>query len=874
MKKNEDFSRKPAHFLKSACLALCLGSYGGSAFCAESAYAEQSLLTVRMNNRTVKDVFSYIEKNSEFIFVYHGSDINLNRKVSVDVNNQPVESILNNMFGGTDIEYIINDRQIIVRRKATGNKTVVTVGPQQEKKITVKGNVKDSTGEPLIGVNVLIKGSNIGSVTDIDGNFSLKDVDADAVISVSYIGYETQDISLAGKNYIDIMLREDSETLDEVVVVGYGTQKKSSMTASVATVSAKEIQKQVTSNVASTLQGRTPGVEVLQGGEAGADVKILVRGAGSFGATEPLYVIDGAFSGNGLNSVNPADIASIEILKDGSAAAIYGSRAANGVVIITTKTGKQGKPVVDISATLSLQTPSKQLDYMNADQWRSWAKVVAANSNVTPGSEITNPSNLGLNTDWQDLYFQNAPMYNVHAGISGGAENSTYNVSLGYFKQDGIVIDTGYDKYNARINGSYKKGRLSISENASLSYTSQKPKVNMDMGIPNAPVKDEFGRYVSVPSEYYIDATTRDINPLAILYNTDVKNTTIDLTGSFNLGFNFCKGFDYKLTMGGSYVSTHSYNHISAYQTMWDDNDEPVSGYGQGYTSLTENRASSSNYTIDNILTYNNTFGGHSIDAMIGTSWMREFNRSMGISSDNNDLGASTVTTYNGSGTIGTKEFNSALLSFFARLNYNYNERYLLSASIRRDESSKFAKSYRVGYFPAVSVGWNIHNEKFFDIPWVSKAKVRASYGELGANFIDPYSFLSLAYGPIPAVFGTNQNIDSRQMGYVTRFAQENLKWETAVSKNIGLELSFLNNSINFTAEYFWKTNKDLLAPLAPLPSSGQTIIINDGDLPYFNSASVENRGLELSLGYRKQINDWSVDIQGNISFLTNKVKS
>lgn len=740
----------------------------------------------------------------------------------------------------------------------------------QQKSIAVK--VVDTHNEPVIGASVLEKGTSNGTITNLDGECTLK-VSPDATLIISYIGYQKQEISVAGKNNLNVVLEEDSEQLDEVVVVGYGVQKKSSMTGAVASISSKEINKQITSNVASALQGRTPGVEILQnGGEAGADVKILIRGAGSFGATEPLYVIDGAFS-SGLSSVNPTDIESMEVLKDGAAAAIYGSRAANGVVLITTKSGKKGKPKVEISTSVSLQTPSKKLDFMNAEEWRTWAVATAANSGLTPGNEVTNPTNPGLNTDWQDIYMKNAPMYNANASISGGGENSTYNFSLGYLKQDGIIIETGYDKYNARVNGTYKKGRLTISENAALSYTTKKPSIRLFMGLPNVPVTNEKGEDISVPGEYYIDPSV-ETNVLALIHNSDVKNTTLDITGSFNIGFNICKGFDYKLTLGGSNVITHSYNHVKAYQTMWDDNNDPVSGYGQGYSSLNETRGASSNYTIDNILTYNNTFAGHTINAMVGTSWMREFNRTMSISSDNNDLGAPTVTTYSGPGTVNTLEYNSALLSFFARLNYDYKGRYLLSASIRSDKSSKFAKGYRVGYFPSVSVGWNIHEESFFKVPWISKMKVRASYGELGANFIDPYSFLSLAYGPIPAVFGTNQTVGSRMLGYVTKFAEENLKWETAISKNVGLEMSFLNNSLTFTAEYFWKDNNDLLAPLAPLPSSGQTIIINNGDLPVFNSASVSNTGLELSLGYRKAINDWNFDIQGNISFLRNKVKS
>ena len=689
---------------------------------------------------------------------------------------------------------------------------------------------------------------------------------------ISYIGYTTQEFTVGDKTIIDVILSEDTEQLDEVIVVGYGVQKKSSMTAAVASVSAKEITKQVTSNVASALQGRTPGVEILQnGGEAGGDVSILIRGAGTFGSTEPLYIVDGAVSNNGINSLNPNDIESIEILKDGSAAAIYGSRAANGVVLVTTKSGKNGKTIVDINGSFSYQTPSKMLDFMNAEQWRGFANTVADNSPAFDRApQNVNPTNPDMSTDWQDLYYQNAAMWNLSAAISGGGENSTFSTSIGYTNQDGIIIQSNYEKYNARVNGSYKKGRFTITENLSIAHTTkQSPPAGRSIMLPTLPVTDALGRYVSTPLADGYSTTNTDItNPLASIYARDSYTKKTDITGSLSIGLDIWKGIKYKLNLAGSYLNTHGYRHTPAYVSYWDANGTPDSHFSQPYTSLSESRGENFNYTIDNLLTYNGTFSGHTFDVLLGTSWMREYYRIMSIDSGVNDLGAPAVTTYNGAGTIGSNELNSALLSFFARVNYDYKNRYLLSLSIRSDESSKFAKDQRVGYFPSVSAGWNIHQEEFFNVSWMSKLKIRGSYGELGANFIDPYSFLSLAYGPVPTIFN-----DKRQYGYVTRLAQTDLTWETAVSSNVAVEMGFLNNSLNFTAEFFLRRNNDLLAPLESLPSSGQTIIVNDGDLPYYNTASVENKGLELSLGYRKTWNDWSVDIQGNISFLENKVR-
>lgn len=585
---------------------------------------------------------------------------------------------------------------------------------------TITGTVIDANNEPVIGASVLEKGTSNGTITNLDGEYSLS-VSAGATLVFSYIGYKTQEVSIGNKTTIKITLVEDSEQLDEVVVVGYGVQKKSSMTASVASVSAKEINKLVTSNVTSALQGRTPGVEVLQnGGEAGADVSILIRGAGTFGSTEPLYIIDGAVSNNGINSLNPNDISSIEILKDASAAAIYGSRASNGVVLVTTKSGKSGKTVVEINGSFSYQTPTKMLDFMNAEQWRTFANQVADNSPAFDRApQNVNPTNPNLSTDWQDLYYQNAAMWNLSAAISGGGENSTFSTSIGYANQDGIIIQSNYEKYNARVNGTYKKGRFTITENLSIAHTSkQSPPAGRSIMLPTIPVKDELGRYVSTPLLDGYSITQSDItNPLASIYARDNYTKKTDITGSLSIGVDIWKGIKYKLNLAGSYLNTHGYTHTPAFASYWDENGTPNSNFSQPYTSLSESRGESFNYTIDNLLTYNGTFGGHTFDVLLGTSWMREFYRTMSIDSGVSDLGAPAVTTYNGAGTVGSNELNSALLSFFARLNYDYKNRYLLSLSIRSDESSKFAKGNRVGYFPSVSVGWNIHQESFLKYP-------------------------------------------------------------------------------------------------------------------------------------------------------------
>lgn len=732
----------------------------------------------------------------------------------------------------------------------------------------MSGTVTDSRGNAIAGASIREIGTAARStISDSKGKFTLH-VAPDAVLEIRHIGYKTQEVSVAGRSGVTVRLQEDVLWVDEVVVVGYGMQKKSSLTAAVASTPVGEVRKQVAGNPASALQGFVPGVEVLQkGGEPGAEVKLLIRGAGTFGTTEPLYIIDGAISSNGLNSLNMADVASIELLKDGAAAAIYGSRAANGVVLVSTKQGRSGETLVEVSGAYSWQTPSKKLDFMNAGQWRQFINTVADNSGLERAPENADPTAPGVDTDWQDLYLRSAPVYNLNAGISGGGKHTTFHTSLGYFKQDGIVVQSGYEKYSARINSTFSKGVLHVAENVFVAHTSNRPASSSRlMGLPIAPEKDEYERYVSVGPEYNILSSGIE-NPIAHLYNEEIKDNATDVTGSLNLGLKLLKGLTYKLNLSGSYLNDRYYVHIPQYSTLWDESGKSVSGFGQSYTSLNESRSESFDYTIDNLLAYQNSFGDHTIDALLGTSWTREYYRTMSVSSDNHDLGGPDITGYNGPGTVGVKEMNSVLLSFFTRINYDYRNRYLLSASLRSDKSSKFAKGRRTGYFPSISAGWNLHGEDFFNVPWVSRLKIRGSYGQLGANFIDPYAFLSLAYGPVPAIFG-----DERVMGYITRMAEEKLTWERAVSSNVGLELGFFDNSLLLTADWFLRRNNDLLAPLAPLPSSGQTIVLNNGELPYFNTASVENKGLELSGEYRKTWGDFSLNVLANISFQKNKV--
>lgn len=739
----------------------------------------------------------------------------------------------------------------------------------QQKSTTIK--VVDTHNEPVIGASVLEKGTSNGTITNLDGECTLK-VSQEATLIISYIGYQKQEISVAGKTALNVVLEEDAEQLDEVVVVGYGVQKKSSLTGSVASVSSKEIVKQVSSNVASTLQGRTPGVEILQqAGVAGADVNIVIRGAASFGATEPLYVIDGAFSNSGLSSLNPNDIESIEVLKDGAAAAIYGSRAANGVVLITTKRGKSGKPVVEIDGSYAFQTPTNIPDFLNASQWREFANMVADNSGLAHAPENVNPTYPNLDTDWAKEWIQYAPMWNLNASISGGGENSTFNTSIGYLDQTGMTIYSDYKRYNFRVNSSYKKGIFSLSENIALTHKDKTPTTAFNIALPTLPIYDEEGRFTSGGPDYYINPEDgKAQNKIAPLHYTDRYNKVTDVIGAINAQLDLWDGLKYKISFSGNYSNTHDYTHTPEYYTKWNEDGTPDKDFGSSRNSISETRSEEFTYTIDNLLTYNKTFSGHSIDALVGTSWMREYYRSMSMSTIA-DLGGTDITGFNSvDGKISAGDTNAALLSFFARVNYDYRDKYLFSASIRRDESSKFHKDNRVGYFPSVSAGWNVHQESWFENSVVSKLKLRGSYGELGANFLAPYNFDAIAYGPIPYTLGGQRYVTGR----AAYLKSKDLKWETAKTTDIGLELGFLNNDLTIQVDYFVKKNVDLLAQIDLNLSSGQVFEINSSrEKPYVNTASVKNTGWEFLVNYRKQLTkDFSIDATFNLATLKNEV--
>ena len=510
---------------------------------------------------------------------------------------------------------------------------------------TLTGVVIDSTGEPLIGASVVEKGQpGNAAVTDFDGNFSIKLVTPTTIV-VSYVGYNTQEIAIAkDQTHVDVTLEENTTELDEVVVIGYGTQNRSKMSSSVASISSKELTKAPVTNVASAMQGRAAGVDVLQqGGIAGADVNIVVRGAASLTSTEPLYIVDGVFTNGGLSTLNPADIGTMQVLKDGAAAAIYGSRAANGVVLITTKNGQKGRVKVDANFSFSLQKIANTPKFLNASQWREFANMVSDNSGLTRAEENVNPTYPTVDTDWVNAWTQNAPMYNADASISGGNDHGSYAFSLGYINQKGLIKESEFEKYTARTNSSWNFGRFYVSENVQITWRRRTPTSTFNIGMPTLPILDEQGRFSSWGPEYYIESeNARRNNPFAGLYARNQFTTNFDVMGGFSAGVEIIKGLRFTTSFSGNYTSKHGFTHTPIYYAMWNEDGTPDDDYGNNRNSLEESRNISSNYTWDNVINFDRTFGKHSVQATIGHSWMREFYRYQSYSTIN-DLGATNV---------------------------------------------------------------------------------------------------------------------------------------------------------------------------------------------------------------------------------------
>ena len=822
-------------------------------FCsyAGNAHSQNAKVSIHMNNVKLDKILNEIENQTDYLFIYN-NQVDINKITSVKVKNEAVAQVLDRILSGTGINYELEGTHIILTTEA-----IKDLHAQQQAK-TVTGTVTDVSGEPIIGANIRIKGTTTGTITDIDGNFSIE-AKPQSVIEVSYIGYLTQETVINNQKSIRFLLKEDTKTLDEVVVIGYGVQKKADLTGSVANINTEKLNTQSNANIGQALQGKIAGVDIVsQGGAPGSGTRIMVRGIGTLNNASPLYIVDGMYM-NSIDHINPNDIASIDVLKDASSAAIYGSRAANGVIIVTTKEGSntEGKPIIDLSVNLGISTASKFLDMLDA---KGWAEVttIARQAIGKPALDMATDLANKPDNDWQDIMFRPALMQNYNLSVKGGGKYSTYYTGLGYFNQDGIVKGTNYQRYNIQSKNDYKRGIFSAGTNLIISFSHDKPLHQELRGgmigtilqsVPTLEKYDDtreggyggtYGDVVNIP------------HPLAIIDDNimDRYNENVKIFANLYAQIELFKGLKYKLNLTPDFSFERYKNYLNKYDFGLATNS---------ITQLTERQRRRRNILVENLLTFDRTFGEHKISALAGYTYQDSRFRHIqaygeGLPQGLEEIDAATTNRSNEG-----NSWRSVLTSILGRVFYSYQNKYLFTATIRRDGSSKFGKNNRYGYFPSFSLGWNVAEEKFMEnVHWLDQLKLRGGYGVLGNQEIDNYQYSSTITTGINYPDGNGGLL---QGAFPKNFANPDIKWEETAMTNVGIDFMAFNNRLSLTADYYVKNTKDILLTV-PIPiSSGGA---ND---PIRNAGKIRNNGFEFNLGWMDQPNP-------DISYGTNLIGS
>lgn len=817
-------------------------------------FAAIAQITLSVKNKSVREVIKEIEKISDFRFFYNDDLSGLNEKISIEAKASDINKIMDQIAGQTSVSYILKSNNQIVL-------SAEPMSQQQEKKQMVSGTITDEHGESVIGANVVEKGTTNGTITNIDGKFSLQ-IKAGARLQVSYIGYLTKEIVVGNQSDIRVLLDEDTKALEEVVVIGYGTQKKADLTGAVANIKAENLNVESNTNILRAMQGKIAGVEIVsKGGEPGNGSSVMIRGIGTFNNNAPLYIVDGMYMDN-INFLNPNDIESIDVLKDASSAAIYGSRAANGVIIVTTKSGHDtaGTPTITASANLGFQNATKKIDILNAEEW---IKISTLSREAAGKPILDMAASPQADTDWQDEIMHTGLMQNYNVSAQGGTKHFKYYVAGGYTNQEGIIRKTGYERMNLQVKTEFKKGIVTIGENVLVSYELNNPVTrsvsrvgglvgSMLNSIPTYAIMDETkdGGY----NGPWGDAVTW-ANPVGILNLQQVKNeyykTYVNTYAMIDLPFDL----QYKLNVNTDLWGSYAFNFTPHYDMGLNQSNR---------NSQTEQRGQTKNLLIENLLTFDKTVGDHKITALVGYTFQQNKYRGLNAGGAFMADGITVIdaaTETNG----GSDETVTALTSYLGRIFYSYKNKYLFSATIRRDGSSKFLKNNRFGNFPSFSLGWNVKEEAFMQrFEFLDMLKLRGGYGVLGNQEVGNYLYSADVTANI------NYLIDGSVMwngSFPKVFASPSIKWENTEMTNIGLDLVLLNNRLKATAEYYIKNTTDILLQV-PIPLS--TGAAND---PLKNAGHIRNKGFELMLGWDDVISkDWSYSLNLTANTVKNEV--
>lgn len=731
---------------------------------------------------------------------------------------------------------------------------------------TVSGVVTDdATGEPIPGVNILIKGTTTGTVTDIDGHYQLN-VPEEGTLVFSSVGFATEEIPVQGRSVIDLALVQDIQSLSEVIVVGYGTQERARVTGAISSVSSEEISELPVASVDQALQGKASGISVVNTGSPGVNPLVQIRGLGTVGNNNPLYVINGMPDNSGaINSINPNSIESIQILKDASAAAIYGSRAANGVILITTKKGTKGKTTISLDAYYGVQEAWRQLDLLNREQYIDYGIDLTEDTDAGIPARFNDLGEYAnVETDWQDEMFRTAAIQDYNITISGGGDNSVFSLGGGYFDQEGIMLGTGFERYSFNANSEFTLGKVKVGETLILSRSTRKNEPfnggrsqieHMIKMVPYIPVRDEdrLGGFKGTDAVDASDPENPVLNAL-LRQNTDY-NTKI--LGTAYASYEIIEGLEYKLLLG--------LNMNFGFNDQFTPRFQPSDTYSNNPTAdVNQNRSTLISPLISNQLSFNRTFDKHTINAVA------VIEKQTSSFSNTGGAGETDLTDYlevlSGleNPAIQGSKTEYALISYLGRINYDYAGKYLFSASVRRDGGSRFGTE-KWGTFPSFSAGWRLSEEPFLsDVTFLSDLKIRGSWGKAGNDAIGDYVYQATIDGQHPYILG-----GVLVPGYTLRsLANPDVKWETTVMTNIGLDLGFLNDQIRASVEYFNNETQDMLLSVPIPPSLGYDVA------PVFNVGSAVNKGFELTAGYYKFNGDFQWSLNGNISFVKNELTS
>ncbi|SKB49909.1 TonB-linked outer membrane protein, SusC/RagA family [Parapedobacter luteus] len=742
----------------------------------------------------------------------------------------------------------------------------------------LNGQVVDEGGQPLPNATIVVKGTSRGTAADEQGRFKLEVADGNAVIVITYQGYLPLEAVVGNEldQVFTLQVDEAQATLDEVVVIGYQAVRRKDLTGATGIVNTAEAQRTVARSLPESLQGLSSGITVRNGGAPGQEAVVNIRGLSTFyGNANPLYVIDGMFA-DPNTTVNPADIESVQVLKDASAAAIYGSRAANGVVIITTKKGRPGEPKFEVSARQSVSTVPRRYDMMDGPEYAATNRRAyeMAGYAIQPG--IANYQG-DVNTNWADELLRTGAVSDLNASISGGSENTNYLISAGYFKDKGTLIARDFERMSLRVNGELRKGRVKIGENIAITNSTRNtpfqggafagnPWYDMWTSVPILPVRSDDLISGANPggwgygSASFINTFSR--NQVAIADITSTRNNFAKIIGNAYVDVDIINGLSYRFNAGleTSFDKSRSIRKDGS----WYQNQSPE------FSSVGENRSQFLSYLFEHTVNYDYNFGKHHLNGVVGFTQQT-------VQTDNVNASRLQLARFGGEyfTTINSATGDMAAAgslqryyidSYLGRINYTYDDRYLATFTFRSDKDSRFSPDYRVGNFPSVALGWRLSNEEFFDIPWVNDFKVRGSYGVLGAANLSAYEYIGyLNQGP-NVVLGPGQ--ETFPGAIQARLVYEDLRWESKATTNIGFDATVLDNQVMVGFDIFRSVSKDVLVG-QPLPMYLGNL---QGD-PLVNIGSIENKGIEIDLGYRPQIGgEFKWDVMANVSFIRNKV--